>query len=291
MSPTPLYRNSNAPQLRPQGGNAGLWYDKFCSTWTNEGGTQWYLEEGAKQKWITTVTTAAGQPAKVGSARAIAELVDRRNRLVKAFGGVVLNFVTIERFVTGLGREHPVENGFAWHHTLGTPYLPGSSVKGLVRAWAETWWPGPDGWPEAEKAAVIKRIFGSEPKGERDHGSRSSNDDKQVGSVIFFDALPMEPVQLECEIMTPHYGPYYQGSGPEAPPPADWHSPTPIPFLVTASGQKFSFAIAPRRASDGTGASDLALAAEWLENALQELGAGAKTAVGYGRFSRVSGTR
>jgi len=40
-------------------------------------------------------------------------------------------------FVTGLGNEHPLENGFAFINPYGLPYLPGSSVKGVVRSAAE----------------------------------------------------------------------------------------------------------------------------------------------------------
>ena len=184
-------------------------------------------------------------------------------------------------FVTGLGREHPVENGFAWHHTLGTPYLPGSSVKGMVRAWAEVWqkWSNKpeDEMSDEEKAEVerfkkaeLKRIFGSE-----------SNDDKafQVGSVIFLDALPTTSVQLKADIMTPHYTDYYEGKSP----PADWLSPTPIPFLVVEAGASFVFGILPRR-NDEKNRDDCSRVQAWLKDALCWTGAGAKTAVGYGRF-------
>jgi CRISPR-associated protein Cmr6 len=40
-------------------------------------------------------------------------------------------------FVTGMGLEHPIENGFAFLDPYGLPYLPGSSVKGVVRKAAE----------------------------------------------------------------------------------------------------------------------------------------------------------
>ncbi len=40
-------------------------------------------------------------------------------------------------FVTGMGLEHPLENGFSFLHPYGLPYLPGSSVKGVVRRAAE----------------------------------------------------------------------------------------------------------------------------------------------------------
>jgi hypothetical protein len=77
--------------------------------------------------------------------------------------------------------------------------------------------------------------------------------------------------------MTPHYADYY-GSGDV---PGDWLSPVPIPFLSVAAGTAFQFGIAPRTID---GKEHLECVAEWLKNALQWLGAGAKTAVGYGRF-------
>jgi CRISPR-associated protein Cmr6 len=40
-------------------------------------------------------------------------------------------------FVTGMGLEHPLENGFSFLHPYGLPYLPGSSVKGVLRRAAE----------------------------------------------------------------------------------------------------------------------------------------------------------
>lgn len=44
---------------------------------------------------------------------------------------------SIAPFVTGLGNEHPLENGFAFLNPYGLPYLPGSGVKGVLRLAAE----------------------------------------------------------------------------------------------------------------------------------------------------------
>jgi CRISPR-associated protein Cmr6 len=260
----PFYKTAHEiPENLPDGGHEGLWYDKFGSQW------KWSKEDGRlafeKLKWIETVTKGGGKDVEkcVGRAELIAEMKERLIRLVVTRRGKVCFFKTGGRFVTGLGREHPVENGFSWHFLLGTPFLPGSSVKGLVRAWAENWL--------QEDDVVISRIFGLEGKKTR-----------QVGSVVFLDALPVEPVKLEAEVMTPHYMEYYRGKEP----PADWHSPNPIPFLTVADGQTFVFALAPRRLENEDDMSDMELAAGWLEEALVEIGAGAKTAAGYGRFIR-----
>jgi CRISPR-associated protein Cmr6 len=256
----PIYKNNNAHGSLPKDANTGLWFDKFCNQWPANG---WSLKSVAdknpKLDWIRTVAGKA-----VGDKDLLGEHKGRIAALARACGGEVLHFKTASRFATGLGREHPIENGFAWHPALGTPFLSGSSVKGLVRAWAAT-------WLETDGGSV-SRIFGP-----RDSREVPAN----IGSVIFFDALPGKPVKLDADVMTPHYGPYYERGEV----PGDWHSPMPIPFLTVSPGQSFVFALVPRTLSNADRA-DCHTAVGWLENALLELGAGAKTAVGYGRFER-----
>jgi CRISPR-associated protein Cmr6 len=250
----PLYASEDHLSRRPPTGHAGLWYDKFCDTWKS--GYRDFPDEG-KRDWIAQL-----DDKRVGNREQLSSAAQRRRKLVEARQGTSIDFETRSRFVTGLGREHPIENGFAWHPTLGTPFLPGSGVKGVVRAWAGQWLD--EGDPAREH---VSRIFGVQ---------------EQVGSVVFLDALPTEPPRLEADVMTPHYGPWYQQGPPEV--PADWHSPTPIPFLTVAAGASFRFCMLPRHLHAEHAASDVEVAAAWLEDALQWIGAGAKTAVGYGRF-------
>jgi CRISPR-associated protein Cmr6 len=267
--PTPL------PTPRPPTANTGLWFDKFCNTWNVANNGDWKLDsdsadarasdgENPKLAWLKTVATA--KPCADRSL--LEEHVSRRRKLVEKLDGTSGVFSVCYRFASGLGREHPIENGFAWHHTLGTPFLPASSIKGLVRAYAETW------CDQEQKPgdATLARIFGPHTNGTA----------PGVGSVIFLDAIPVAPVPLKADVMTPHYGPYYQdATGRTA--PGDWHSPTPIPFLTVAPGAKFIFTLLPR-ANAQQNKDDCATAFCWLEKALAELGAGAKTATGYGRF-------
>lgn len=263
----PLYKAAvNAKRLDTS--NAGLWYDKFCDQWyldsEKSGLSRWSLEAfkdgNPKLYWINNLAAKT-----IGSEILLNEAVERQAWLLSAYGQTPLFFKTDWHFVTGLGREHPVENGFAWHHSLGVPYLPGSSVKGMVRAWVEYWL---DPKPEDE---VLRRIFG--PRGEAARKSPAS------GSVIFLDALPIKPVNLKADIMTPHYGPYYQD--PCKDPPADWHSPIPIPFLVVTPDTTFQFGLLPGRSEYESNVEE---ARKWLAMALEYIGAGAKTAVGYGRM-------
>lgn len=277
----PLYQSLVTRQgLELKNGHAGLWYDKFCNQWCRNseksGLDKWTLEAfkpknqetiSPKQDWIDTVTGK-----RVGDPEQLEHHITRLRKLLEHHHQTPLFYTLESDFVTGLGREHPVENGFAWHHTLGTPYLPGSSVKGLVRAWAEQ-------WADADEAS-LEHIFGSASKDTKD--KRPS----RVGSVIFLDALPIQCVDLKADIMTPHYSPYYQDKTGNTP-PADWHSPNPIPFLVVEKEQTFVFGVLPRRQDNRDDCKTVQI---WLECALGWLGAGAKTAVGYGRFSAVTET-
>jgi len=255
----PLYNSAakNPPRFEANG-HAGLWFDKFCNQWFVEGAT-WSMSSrssdtgGPKLKWINTLVGKS-----VGVHGQIEECAFRIVRLIKSRDGICAVLTTESRFVTGLGRSHPVENGFAWHPTLGTPYLPGSSVKGMVRAWAEQ---ETDPQPGSEE---LDRLLGK-PDG--------------VGSVCFLDALPIKPVKLEADVMTPHYA----GWSEKDDPPGDWRSPTPIPFLATAAGTSFLFGIIPLRHAS---AQDLILVESWIQDALEWAGAGAKTAIGYGRLAR-----
>lgn len=272
----PLYNHAfheeNSLVKTPGKGNTGLWYNKFFWGWQKG---KWQLKDEAKLDWIKKVVwvedySGKEVPRKIGDSNLLADSVNRITRLVKALGGKTRIYSTSWHLATGLGLSHPVENGMTWHHTLGVPYLPGSAVKGIIRTWAEQW---VDPSPKSED---INRIFGPWDEDK----SNAIEAAKTVGTVIFFDALPVQPVELASDIMTPHYQKYYGGADE---PPGDWCNPNPIPFLTVGAGQLFLFAIAPRKKKN---TADLDLVLQWLDEALEMIGAGAKTATGYGRFAR-----
>ena len=141
-------------------------------------------------------------------------------------------------------------------------------MKGLLRAWMKTWAEDIDG----NRDKLLDAWFG---------GKRGE------GELIFFDALPVEPVTLAADVMTPHMGKWYEKGGDiksvdddHDKVPADWHNPEPHFFLVVKNA-KFLFQIAPRRGKDGETAGQ---AMGFLKDALDYLGAGAKTGAGYGRM-------
>ncbi|MCG5525868.1 type III-B CRISPR module RAMP protein Cmr6 [Ectothiorhodospira haloalkaliphila] len=266
----PLYEGAEKPMGKcPADAHAGLWFQRFFDRYE---GDAWNIPKAeGKTAWIDAVAQR-----KHGNRDALKAALQRQESLLAALGGCSRDFRSDWRFVTGLGLSHPVENGFLWHHTLSVPYLPGSAVKGLVRAWIAQWAGGLD--EDARKQRLLDWF-----------GSDDSGDSKRfrAGGFIFFDALPLEPVHLVRDVMTPHAGKWYEKGGaisdPQQEPesvPADWHDPIPIPFLV-ADRPKLRFAIAPR---DPARKAELEEVRQALIDALDWLGAGAKTATGYGHM-------
>lgn len=254
----PFYCCTSEPKLE-DAGNRGLWYSRFFNRYTND----WSIPDDGKRQWVSENAKLTGQPEMLQAA------VLRHLGLITALNGCGAVFKTDWHFATGLGLPHPVENGLAWHHTLGVPYLAGSGVKGLVRAWVEIW---DEALDEEKKQRRLVEWFG---------------DLQQAGQFLFFDALPIEPVNLVADVMTPHMDKWYERGGeindwqkePEKV-PADWHAPVPVPFLAVKNAQLL-FGIAPRRPEF---AGELSEVFQALKQALDWLGAGAKTAAGYGRM-------
>jgi CRISPR-associated protein Cmr6 len=171
------------------------------------------------------------------------------------------------RLIAGLGYKGALEVGITLHPLYGFPYLPGSSIKGVARAWAERVLL-PDGKTTKDE---IHTVFGSEPKGVSDAK------DNRLGAVTFLDALPADFPKLEVDIINVHHKEYYENKGES--PPGDWEDPNPVYFLAVAPDVPFTFRL---HARDAQALND---AEQWLKMGLQELGAGGKTSAGYGFFS------
>lgn len=197
-----------------------------------------------------------------------------------------LDAVATAPFATGLGNEHPTENGFAFLNPYGLPYLPGSGVKGVLRQAARELVSGDWGETHGWNDAAIEILFGRESAdGETNH---------LRGALSFWDVIPQiapedpkkpDQISLAVEIMTPHQGHYYQhGESPH-----ESGQPSPISFLSVPPKSGFVFHVqcnlahlerlAPELAKDGRWKTLLEAA---FRHAYQWLGFGAKTAVGYG---------
>jgi CRISPR-associated protein Cmr6 len=186
---------------------------------------------------------------------------------VRAAFAEPLTLETDWRFIPGLGRKGPLEVGFSFNR-YGFPILPGSSVKGIARAYAELVADKDENNPD------FLAIFGRAPE-------KNDDADGQSGGAVFFDAVPAQLPALDLDIMNPHYPDYYQDPQKS---PGNWQSPVPVYFLVVAAGMKFHFAVGWRRQPDENAQRLQKLATDWLIGGLADLGAGAKTTAGYGYF-------
>lgn len=212
----------------------------------------------------------------------MAALARRQSSLARAIGDsgqlLSLDAEAIAPFTTGLGNEHPLENGFAFLNPYGLPYLPGSGVKGVLRKAAQELEKGLFGGKAGWTPGAIEALFGRE--------SDSHDTEHQRGALMFWDVIPqIKGDSLKVEVMTPHQGHYYQkGESPH-----ESGSPNPINFLTVPPGSSFTFhiqcnrhflaRIAPELANDGRWKSLLEAA---FTHAFEWLGFGAKTRVGYG---------
>jgi CRISPR-associated protein Cmr6 len=170
------------------------------------------------------------------------------------------------RMIVGLGAESVLETSVTLHRTYGVPSIPGSALKGLTASFARQRL-GSDWHPDG---TAYQTMFG---------------DTTSAGYITFFDALYVpgsgyNQQPLHPDVITVHHKKYYQ-DGAKLEPPADWDSPTPVPFL-SATG---SYLVAVSGPPDQDNRNGWAVAAmKLLRLALEEMGVGAKTSSGYGRL-------
>ncbi len=216
---------------------------------------------------------------------------------------LALDAMATAPFTTGLGNEHPLENGFAFLNPYGLPYLPGSSIKGVMRQAARElasgdWGEHPD-WPQQKIHQLLQQngaapidlstidvLFGLE--------SIDGSSTHVRGVLTFWDSVPhIQADHLQVEIMTPHQGHYYQQGNDHktgaSTSPHDSGQPVPIHFLTVPPGSRFAFHVQCDLPRLQKLAPDLAKNERWkqllttaFEHAFEWLGFGAKTAVGYG---------
>jgi CRISPR type III-B/RAMP module RAMP protein Cmr6 len=171
----------------------------------------------------------------------------------------VLLVTSLAPVICGMGERTPGENGLTLHPVYGVPYLPGTSLKGILRAWvlSQAW--GRD-WQEG--GIYFRELFGQ------------GGHDGVAAVVDILDALPVPGTRMfTLDVLTPHHADYYEGRSA----PLGWEGPNPVHFLAAAKGVRFRIVV------EGDPAW-VTKATEWLALALAERGVGAKSRAGYGRF-------
>lgn len=287
FAPLPKSLTNVQPWKSDSAMNLGLVFDKFGDAWVRTTKDNRELEfnppkdgnDAGYRDWLEEFVQTSRAKTFQATKPLLEHFCDRQRTMIERMGGKVFYVRNGSRFVTGMGRQHPLENGFTWHHTLGTPYLAGSAVKGMFRSWLREC--GLD-----NKSKDMLNMFGGPG---------------QVGELVFFDLLPLAPPQLVREIMTPHYGDYYRKppAGKHREAPGDWQAPNPISYLAVEAGQTWQFGIAMRAGNQEVYGHQYSMqhraeilddilsqtfGDEQLLEGLQWMGLGAKTNIGMGRF-------
>ncbi len=262
--------------------HAGLVLDKF-SEFPKEG-------SGVQGKMMEFQRKALNRVCQLrGDGSLLERLYMRRKQMLTALGAHIIPMRNQGAFTLHLSHPGTWENaGIALHPIYGFVYLPGSGLKGLARAWAETVWAPAQ---SDKKAAwhLIEEAFGYTPNSEK---HKIKNNDSRwrpkeiplregsaVGHLVFHDAWPSNWPRLEVDIVNSHHSAYYQGERGGV--PDDTEDPNPVYFLAVGAGVEFEFAVTDRRRQSS---SLVEQGIRWLRDALMVEGAGAKTAAGYGRF-------
>ncbi|MDO8320511.1 type III-B CRISPR module RAMP protein Cmr6 [Rhodoferax sp.] len=207
----------------------------------------------------------------------VSALRNRQQALIAHYGANAYRISTTSTapFATGLGNEHPIENGFAFLTPYGLPYLAGSGVKGILRrAMQELRDEDEGGFTDT----AINALFGPE--------NINQPEDAQRGALDFWDVFP-DPAKagnkLVVEIMTPHFGGYYQKSET----PHDSGAPIPVSFLAVPAKSQFDFHVVcqPNRLPAALQDQWRSLLDRAFAHAFEWVGFGAKTSVGYGAMA------
>ncbi len=240
--------NLNGAQYVP---HPGLWLDKLLPQQFTQGDKQGV---DAYREHFETATT-------IPVANVYRHFYERWKKTLETAEAKTAIATTKGRLVVGLGAESVLENAITLHRTYGVPIIPGSALKGLAAAYARNRLDDPQ-WQKGGTAYKI--LFG---------------DTDTAGYVTFFDALYVPgsatgDKPLALDVVAVHHPDYYQGKDS---PPADWDSPTPVPFVSVRGGVKFLVALAGPNAW-------VEVAFQILGLALAEEGIGAKTNSGYGRM-------
>jgi len=165
---------------------------------------------------------------------------------------IVLKGRVTGRLAMGLGNESVLEVGIRLNHTYGTPVIPGSAVKGVLRG-------------RIADAGVRDFLFGGPGN---------------AAFLAFQDAwwVPEGRSPFTADVMTVHHPDYYSRSDDTA--PTDFDNPNPVQFLSVRG----SFLFVVEFLGDDSNSPWKAYVEKLLRGTAEKDGIGGKRSAGYGRF-------
>lgn len=251
-------------------------------------------KDNLKRTWINQALSIQKHLTPIVQAN-----VARWQEMVEAADGISQPMTTTSPLIVGLGAGHVLETNITLDRNTGMPLIPGSALKGLARN---------IGLIEVARAVLeapqiddLARLEDRLVELSKDQEKLSEAPDvvrqfinifgtpEAAGNVVFVDAIYAgdKPPAYHLDIMNPHFPDYYgkkKDWNGNYIPPSDDQSPIPVPYLTVGTGQKFRFAVLPRRQDIQVAIPARDKAWEWLWKGLTEFGVGAKTSQGYGLF-------
>ena len=105
-------------------------FGPFFNIW----GREWEIPKEGKVQVLKDVCALGPDAVEL-----LNKLLDRQKQVAQLCGEDIFSISgkSSSPFMTGVGMEHPLEIGFAFLNPYGIPYLPGASVKGVIRKAAE----------------------------------------------------------------------------------------------------------------------------------------------------------
>ncbi|MDR2099884.1 MAG: type III-B CRISPR module RAMP protein Cmr6 [Campylobacteraceae bacterium] len=241
---------------------------------------QWSVVNSEDIKKPTEAIDKLYKKANSQIKQADAELVaihKRQSEAVNSFGALPIEIKAklISPFISGLGAGHPNETGMILDRNTGCPFLPASSIKGVLRlAYALK-------LAEEDPTLVDKDGNIKDKNLEKYFGSTDTHNSKR-GQLVILDAYPLKAPKIKLDIMNPHYGKYYNK---ERKLPTETDNPIPIKFISVEKGAEFAFrAFFLPFAASNFNESDKKAIESAFDKAFKVIGFGGKTAIGYGRF-------
>jgi len=250
--------NAVAGELTLGGDNLGLAFDRLVSKVDNPGNKEHEIKD-------RVLDIFSGY--KVGNhtelKKSYTYAFNQWKNAIKAQKQTLsFDIVSLSKVIFGSGNASALEVGVHLNKPWGVPYISGSSIKGILASFLH----------KTETMPVdgldYVNIFGGNYDGK-----------KYSGSVVFNDAwlYPDSDSWFERDIINPHYQKYYSGERF----PDGMESPIPVQTLALSGGLSFFVSM---QGPDNL----LQYLKDVLKQAFYEIGAGAKTAVGYGRFKVVT---
>lgn len=246
--------NAVAGELTLGGENLGLAFDRLVSKVDNPGNK----EHGIKDK-VLEIFSGYKASSHPELKKSYTYAFNQWKNAIKTQNQTLsFDIVSLSKVIFGSGNASALEVGVHLNKPWGVPYISGSSIKGILASFLRK-----TGTLSLESLDYVN-IFGGNYDGK-----------KYSGSVVFNDAwlYPDCDSWFERDIINPHYQKYYSGERF----PDGMESPIPVQTLTLSSGLSFFVSM---QGPDNL----LKYLKDVLEQAFFEIGAGAKTAVGYGRF-------